>query len=77
MGNEQTGIVRASFLNILCIFPETGEMEMFIACATLAPRICAIIGDVGWDIATVDSHCLPFASNEHQTTSKTLMVVLD
>ena len=58
MRNEQTGIVRASFLNVLCILPEAGEMEMFMAGATLTPRICAVIGGVGWDIATVDSHCL-------------------
>ncbi len=56
MGIEQTGITRASILNALGVVPEANEVKMFIACATLAPRIRAVVGEVAWDIAAVNSH---------------------
>lgn len=56
MRNEQTGIVGASPLNVLGVLPETSEMKMLIAGATLTPRVCAIIGGVGRDVATIDRH---------------------
>lgn len=56
MRNEQTGIVGASPLNALGILPETSKMKMLIAGATLTPRVCAIIGGVGRDVATIDRH---------------------
>lgn len=56
MRNKEPGIIRASLLDMLCIIPETSELEMLIACAILSPRVCAIIGDVVWDIATINGH---------------------
>ena len=56
MRTKEPGIIRASFLNVLYVFPETSELETPIARAILSPRICAIVGDVVRDIATIDSH---------------------
>ena len=58
MGEEQASIVGASSLNVLCVFPETGELEMLIAGAILAPWVYAIVCEVAWDMATVDRHPL-------------------
>lgn len=56
MRNEQASIGRAGILNVLCVFPESSEMETLIACAVLAPWIRTIVSDVGWDITAVDTH---------------------
>lgn len=55
-GNEQASIRRAGVLNVPCVLPESSEVETLIACAVLAPGICAIVSDVCWDITAVDGH---------------------
>ena len=56
MRTKEPGIIRTSFLNVLCVLPETSELEVLIAYAILSPRVCAVIGNIVWDIATINIH---------------------
>ena len=55
-------------------------MKMRVAGAVFAPRVCAIVGIGGWDLAAFDSHGVlsgRYTSRKVQVTLRELMTLME